>query len=401
MADRPLHVVFGAGNVGQALACACQDWASRSGWCRDANPRRCRGSRVASGGRSDPAATAEAASGAAVIYQCLNAPYTKWADAVPAAPAWRPGRSRAERGTVGQPGKPLRLRPDRWRTHDRGPPARGHDRQGPDPGRHDPRAARCTGRRPGSYRHRTGIGLLRSRRHRRFHARRAGLRQRHCRDGGPTSSAIQISSTPTATSQTSPAGWPPWAPTSGPPIRSGTYQARDCHHPAGPRAHRLRGRAPGRQPIGVQARPACPGSLQSGAAVHGRDDLPVRPALRARHPKYEATFREPAPHSARPSPPPSPGIGPASKRPARAPSSPPITPSRTRYEDDLNIQYTGVSREHRPRADPTRRYSSPRRPFISHRSCSASTDTSTKEIHQAMDVTSDRKTVQATNGNTP
>jgi nucleoside-diphosphate-sugar epimerase len=84
MADRPLHVVFGAGNVGQALAVRL----SGLGYAVRVVSRR-RPSALPeevewrAADVSDPAAATEAASGSAVIYQCLNAPYSKWATQFP------------------------------------------------------------------------------------------------------------------------------------------------------------------------------------------------------------------------------------------------------------------------------------------------------------------------------
>ncbi len=79
MSDSELHVVFGAGQVGHALV----EELARSG----------RPVRVVSRQRptrlpdavdwraadvADPEAATDAAKGASVIYQCLNAPYTQW-----------------------------------------------------------------------------------------------------------------------------------------------------------------------------------------------------------------------------------------------------------------------------------------------------------------------------------
>ncbi len=81
--EERLHVVFGTGQVGSALAAhlagqgitvravsrqrpaslACVDWRSADA--------------------ADPEAAADAAKGAAVIYQCLNAPYTQWPERFP------------------------------------------------------------------------------------------------------------------------------------------------------------------------------------------------------------------------------------------------------------------------------------------------------------------------------
>lgn len=78
MTDTQLHVVFGAGQVGHALVdcLAGQDKAVRvvSLHRPPALPEGA-DSRVAD--VTDHEAAADAAKGASVIYQCLNAPYTK------------------------------------------------------------------------------------------------------------------------------------------------------------------------------------------------------------------------------------------------------------------------------------------------------------------------------------
>jgi hypothetical protein len=78
------------------------------------------------------------------------------AGALPAVAARRAGRCRTHRRAAGEPGEPLRLRPDRGQADDRGPPAGRDDRQGPDPGGHDRRAAGRRRGRPGPHRHRAG-----------------------------------------------------------------------------------------------------------------------------------------------------------------------------------------------------------------------------------------------------
>jgi nucleoside-diphosphate-sugar epimerase len=79
MSDDRVHVVFGAGQVGRALSArlAAMGLAVRA-------VSRSRPSELAEGvdwrsaDASDPAAAVDAAEGAAVVYQCLNAPYTDW-----------------------------------------------------------------------------------------------------------------------------------------------------------------------------------------------------------------------------------------------------------------------------------------------------------------------------------
>jgi nucleoside-diphosphate-sugar epimerase len=79
MSDGQVHVVFGAGQVGRAL-CARLSEIGRE--VRSVSRQRPVG--LADGvdwraaDASDPQAAIRATEGAAAIYQCLNAPYTKW-----------------------------------------------------------------------------------------------------------------------------------------------------------------------------------------------------------------------------------------------------------------------------------------------------------------------------------
>ena len=79
---------------------------------------------------TDPAAAADAAEGASVVYQCLNAPYTKWPELFP--PLQRGVLTAAERNgaLLVTHGEPLRLRPDGRHADDRGPAARRHHVKG-------------------------------------------------------------------------------------------------------------------------------------------------------------------------------------------------------------------------------------------------------------------------------
>ena len=84
MSDDQLHVVFGAGQIGRALSAhlAAMGLLVRA-------VSRSRPTELADGvdwraaDASDPAAAANAAQGASVIYQCLNAPYTDWPKGFP------------------------------------------------------------------------------------------------------------------------------------------------------------------------------------------------------------------------------------------------------------------------------------------------------------------------------
>jgi nucleoside-diphosphate-sugar epimerase len=79
-----LHVVFGTGQVGRVLAAML---AGRGFRVRVVSRRRPAGladgieSRAADA--ADPDAASDAATGAAVIYQCLNAPYAQWPERFP------------------------------------------------------------------------------------------------------------------------------------------------------------------------------------------------------------------------------------------------------------------------------------------------------------------------------
>ena len=95
MAD-DLHVVFGTGQVGQALA------ACLAGRCLAVRAlSRHRPAALADGidwrvaDAADPDAAADAAKGAAVVYQCLNAPYPRWPELFP--PLQRGALAAAER----------------------------------------------------------------------------------------------------------------------------------------------------------------------------------------------------------------------------------------------------------------------------------------------------------------
>jgi nucleoside-diphosphate-sugar epimerase len=79
-----LHVVFGTGQVGRVLAALL---AERGGTVRVVSRRRPTGMAEGIDWRAADAtdldAASDAAKGAAVIYQCLNAPYTQWPERFP------------------------------------------------------------------------------------------------------------------------------------------------------------------------------------------------------------------------------------------------------------------------------------------------------------------------------
>src|ERR1700676_674359 len=84
MTDRQLHVVFGAGQVGRALVAhlAGQDKAVRV-VARHRPLALPDGVDSRAADVTDHEAAADAAKGASVIYQCLNAPYTAWPERFP------------------------------------------------------------------------------------------------------------------------------------------------------------------------------------------------------------------------------------------------------------------------------------------------------------------------------
>ena len=72
------HVVFGAGQVGRALAAQLAGGGHSVRVVSLHPPALPDGVDWRAADLTDPDAAAEAAAGAAVLYQCLNAPYTKW-----------------------------------------------------------------------------------------------------------------------------------------------------------------------------------------------------------------------------------------------------------------------------------------------------------------------------------
>jgi nucleoside-diphosphate-sugar epimerase len=96
MSDDQLHVVFGAGQVGRALASQLADSELAVRAVSRTRPAELP-DRIdwRAADASDPEAAAAAAAGASVIYQCLNAPYTDWPERFP--PLQRGVLSAAER----------------------------------------------------------------------------------------------------------------------------------------------------------------------------------------------------------------------------------------------------------------------------------------------------------------
>ena len=84
MGEDRLHVVFGTGQVGNTLTAhlAGLGIAVRA-VSRHRPPALAAGTDWRAADAADPEAAADAAKGATVIYQCLNAPYTQWPERFP------------------------------------------------------------------------------------------------------------------------------------------------------------------------------------------------------------------------------------------------------------------------------------------------------------------------------
>jgi nucleoside-diphosphate-sugar epimerase len=78
-----LHVVFGTGQVGSALAAHLAGSGLAVRTVSRHRPATRPGIDWRAADVSDPEAAADAAKGASVIYQCLNAPYTQWPERFP------------------------------------------------------------------------------------------------------------------------------------------------------------------------------------------------------------------------------------------------------------------------------------------------------------------------------
>ena len=137
MGEDRLHVVFVTGQVGNALVAHLASLGMSVRAVSRHRPPALAGVDWRAADVTEPEAAADAAKGASVVYQCLNAPYTQWPGRFP--PLQRAVLAAAERngallvslenlygyGPTG--GKPM--------TED--PPAGRNDRQGPDPDGHD------------------------------------------------------------------------------------------------------------------------------------------------------------------------------------------------------------------------------------------------------------------------
>jgi nucleoside-diphosphate-sugar epimerase len=83
MGENQLHVVFGTGQVGSALTVRLAGLGIAVRAVSRRRPTGLAGVDWRSADAADPEAAADAAKGAAVIYQCLNAPYNQWPERFP------------------------------------------------------------------------------------------------------------------------------------------------------------------------------------------------------------------------------------------------------------------------------------------------------------------------------
>jgi nucleoside-diphosphate-sugar epimerase len=96
MSEKPLHVVFGTGQVGRALAARLAEVGNSVRVISRHRPAAmCKGVDWRAADVTDAEAAIDAAKGAAVVYQCLNAPYTQWPRLFP--PLQRNALAAAER----------------------------------------------------------------------------------------------------------------------------------------------------------------------------------------------------------------------------------------------------------------------------------------------------------------
>jgi nucleoside-diphosphate-sugar epimerase len=81
--ENRLHVVFGTGQVGNALAAHLAGMGMAVRAVSRHRPPALAGVDWRAADAADPEAAADAAKGASVIYQCLNAPYNQWPERFP------------------------------------------------------------------------------------------------------------------------------------------------------------------------------------------------------------------------------------------------------------------------------------------------------------------------------
>jgi hypothetical protein len=83
MSDDRLHIVFGTGQVGTTLAAHLAGMGIAVRTVSRHRPPALAGVDWRAADAADPEATADAAKGPSVIYQCLNAPYNQWRERFP------------------------------------------------------------------------------------------------------------------------------------------------------------------------------------------------------------------------------------------------------------------------------------------------------------------------------
>jgi uncharacterized protein YbjT (DUF2867 family) len=84
MGEEQLHVVFGTGQVGSALAAHLTGMGLAVRTVSRDRPRALAdGADWRAADVTDPEAAADAAKGASAVYQCLNAPYNQWPELFP------------------------------------------------------------------------------------------------------------------------------------------------------------------------------------------------------------------------------------------------------------------------------------------------------------------------------
>jgi hypothetical protein len=219
-----LHVVFGTGQVGKALAAHLAGLGIAVRAVSRHQPAALAGVDWRAADAADPEAAADAAKGASVIYQCLNAPYNQWPERFP--PLQRSVLAAAERtgallvslenlyGYGPASGSPM--------TEDMPLAATGVKGRA--------RAAMTAELLAAADADRVRIAIGRASD---FFGpgvtQGSTLGERvfgNALVGAPTSSATLTCRTPTATSPTSQPAWPPWAPTPAQWARYGTCPAR-------------------------------------------------------------------------------------------------------------------------------------------------------------------------------
>ena len=277
MGEDRLHVVFGTGQVGNALAAHLAGMGNAvRAVSRHRPPALAGGVDWRAADAADPEAAADAAKGASVIYQCLNAPYNQWPERFP--PLQRGVLAAAERngallvslenlyGYGPTRGRPM--------TEDLPLAATGVKGRARAAMTAELLAAATAGRvriaigRASDF---FGPGVTAG-----STSRRAGLRQRP----GRPPRRLHRQPRPPAHLQLRPRhrrrpGHPGHRR---PRRRPGLAPARpsDRHHPGAARPGSRPGRASRRDPVAAQAGRTGPGPGQPGAARAGRDLLPVR-----------------------------------------------------------------------------------------------------------------------------